>query len=433
MDASDLIEDEAAIAQQKLSNEEYKIWKKNSPFLYDLVVTHALEWPSLTCQWFPDKESPAGQSYTQHRLLLGTHTSGQDQNYLQIAQVQLPNTGADGPSNSAESRLDLKQYDEDKGEIGSYSATTARLTVVQKINHDGEINRARYCPQNPDLIATRTVTGKTYVFDRTKHSNTPSADGVCRPDIILEGQEAEGYGLSWSPLKQGHILAASEDTTVCHWDINNYTKGNNTLQPTATYTGHTSIVEDVAWHHHHESLFGSVGDDRQLLLWDTRESPSAPKYRVEAHTGEVNTLAFSPENENILVTGSSDKTVAVWDVRNLKVKLHSLESHTDEILSVCWSPHHPTVLASASADRRVNVWDLSKIGMEQTPEDAEDGPPELIFVHGGHTSRPTDLGWSPHMEWALTSAAEDNIVMVWRPSKAVIDTGNEEVSAEDLE
>jgi histone-binding protein RBBP4 len=41
---------------EKLINEEYKMWKKNSPFLYDLVVTHALEWPSLTCQWFPDVE-----------------------------------------------------------------------------------------------------------------------------------------------------------------------------------------------------------------------------------------------------------------------------------------------------------------------------------------------------------------------------------------
>ncbi len=35
-------------------NEEYKIWKKNTPFLYDLVMTHALEWPSLTAQWLPD-------------------------------------------------------------------------------------------------------------------------------------------------------------------------------------------------------------------------------------------------------------------------------------------------------------------------------------------------------------------------------------------
>ena len=33
---------------------EYKIWKKNTPFLYDLVITHALEWPSLTAQWLPE-------------------------------------------------------------------------------------------------------------------------------------------------------------------------------------------------------------------------------------------------------------------------------------------------------------------------------------------------------------------------------------------
>ena len=31
--------------------------KKNAPYLYDMVITHALDWPSLTCQWFPDKES----------------------------------------------------------------------------------------------------------------------------------------------------------------------------------------------------------------------------------------------------------------------------------------------------------------------------------------------------------------------------------------
>ena len=29
----------------------------------------------------------------------------------------------------------------------------------------------------------------------------------------------------------------------------------------------------------------------------------------------------------------------------------------------------------------------SKIGEEQSPEDAEDGPPELLFIHGGHTAK----------------------------------------------
>lgn len=49
-------EQERAIAAQKVINEEYKIWKKNSPFLYDVMYGRALEWPSLTAQWLPDKK-----------------------------------------------------------------------------------------------------------------------------------------------------------------------------------------------------------------------------------------------------------------------------------------------------------------------------------------------------------------------------------------
>ncbi|KAG8968771.1 Histone acetyltransferase type B subunit 2 [Tulasnella sp. 427] len=85
-------EDESVdIVDNKAVNEEYKIWKKNAPFLYDVIITHALDWPTLTIQWFPDAETPPGKNYSIHRLLMGTHTSGSQQDYLQIAQVQIPN------------------------------------------------------------------------------------------------------------------------------------------------------------------------------------------------------------------------------------------------------------------------------------------------------------------------------------------------------
>ena len=48
------------------------------------------------------------------------------------------------------------------------------------------------------------------------------------------------------------------------------------------------------------------------------------------------------------------------------------------LAQVQWSPHNETILASSGSDRRLHVWDLSKIGEEQSPEDAEDGPPELV-------------------------------------------------------
>lgn len=53
--------------EERVINEEYKIWKKNTPFLYDLVMTHALEWPSLTAQWLPDVTKPEGKDYSVHR------------------------------------------------------------------------------------------------------------------------------------------------------------------------------------------------------------------------------------------------------------------------------------------------------------------------------------------------------------------------------
>ena len=86
-------------------------------------------------------------------------------------------------------------------------------------------------------------------------------------------------------------------------------------------------------------------------------------------------------------------------MRSLKSKLHSFESHTEEVYQVAWSPFNETILASASSDRRLNVWDLSKIGEEQSADDAEDGPPELLFIHGGHTAKIADFDWNATENW----------------------------------
>ena len=101
------------------------------------------------------------------------------------------------------------------------------------------------------------------------------------------------------------------------------------------FTGHTAVVEDVAWHLLHESLFGSVADDQKLMIWDKRSAThNKPSHTVDAHSAEVNCLSFNPYSEFILASGSADKTVALWDLRNLKLKLHSFESHKDEIFQV---------------------------------------------------------------------------------------------------
>lgn len=51
---SEELNNEDAETEQKIINEEYKTWKKNAPFLYDMILSTALDWPTLTTQWMPD-------------------------------------------------------------------------------------------------------------------------------------------------------------------------------------------------------------------------------------------------------------------------------------------------------------------------------------------------------------------------------------------
>lgn len=154
---------------------------------------------------------------------------------------------------------------------------------------------------------------------------------------------------------------------------------------------------------------------------------------------------------SVLCSDQDFQTIGLHDLRKPTTRVHTFESHTDEVLSLAWSPHNATVFASASSDRRINVWDLNQIGVEQTPDDQEDGPPELLFVHGGtagvigmrrmlnsnigHTARPTDFCWAPGEEeaWMGVSASEDNIVMVWQPTMRIWAGDDVKIDEKELE
>lgn len=58
-------------------------------------------------------------------------------------------------------------------EFGGFGSVSGKIEIEIKINHEGEVNRARYMPQNPCIIATKTPTSDVLVFDYTKHPIKP--------------------------------------------------------------------------------------------------------------------------------------------------------------------------------------------------------------------------------------------------------------------
>ena len=81
----------------------------------------------------------------------------------------------------------------DISEFGGFGSVSGKIEIEIKINHEGEVNRARYMPQNPTVIATKTPSSDVLVFDYTKHPSKPDPSGECQPELRLRGHQKEGY------------------------------------------------------------------------------------------------------------------------------------------------------------------------------------------------------------------------------------------------
>jgi len=90
------------------------------------------------------------------------------------------------------------------------------------------------------------------------------------------------------------------------------------------------------------------------------------------------------------------------------------------VLKVEWCPYNEAMFASCSEDRRVNVWDLSRLQESQKAEDVADGPPELLFVHGGHRGRVCDFSWNYNGNMFIASTEdENNVVQIWQMARHI--------------
>lgn len=224
--------------------------------------------------------------------------------------------------------------------------------------------------------------------------------------------------MSWSVPREGWCLSGSDDKLICMWDINASPSSEKSIEPLRIFKSHEAVVEDVAWHPTEQDIFASVSDDKFLMLWDQRKD--RPTTALRAHDLEVNAVAWNPKQGHILATAGNDAVVKLWDARKLSVPIHVMKNgHQKEIYNLSWNKSIETILASGSIDRRVILWDISRIGDEQSKEEAEDGPPELFFIHGGHTDRLNDISWNPNDPWVMASVGEDNILQVWQVAETL--------------
>jgi histone-binding protein RBBP4 len=100
---------------------------------------------------------------------------------------------------------DVKDSGINKGE--------SKIDIETKINHDGEVNKARPNPSELNIIATKTTKGEVHIFDYHKHHPKP-ADNTVNPLLRLQGHTHEGFALCWNTIKSGYLLSGASDCKV---------------------------------------------------------------------------------------------------------------------------------------------------------------------------------------------------------------------------
>lgn len=406
MDAEPAVEDAYEHeAIDKDTQQRYRVFKKNSPYLYEYLSTHSLLWPSLCVQFFPDLEidthpadTAAGQLQTaSQRLLFGTFTLGQAEDAIHIHR--LPHY-----KNLRSVSIDQWSYNADKEEFELPAVPRAKARVLQTIPHRGDVNKLQYMPQNPDLVASANNFGDLCIYNRTKHSTIRKlATDTSEPQLRLANPAADKcadiFAFDWNKQREGTCVAASMDGHMSVYDVrDNYSqRAQNALGPSWTHTN-TVGVNDVDWVPSHSAVFVAADDGGAVLVCDTRV---AGPVQHAAAQNPVNSVSVHPHNAFCLASGDAAGNIDVWDLRQLLRSSQAEAAHGDAITQVKWHPRFASVLGLSSSDRLVWIRDV-----------AHD---ELLFSHEGHMLGVNDFDWLRHEDWMVASVADDNSLHVWQP------------------
>ncbi|CDJ44617.1 hypothetical protein ETH_00042510, partial [Eimeria tenella] len=253
--------------------------------------------------------------------------------------------------------------------------------------------------------------------------------------------------LSWNPYRGGQIVSCGSDGT---WTVHDAfaalqlkpTEGAKSVLACEMPTRLNSCCWAAA------DILIAAAEDSVASLWDIRQAPTEPIGKVTCKGSPINCIATTPLKPELFVCGGDDGLLQLYDRRRLCAAVHTLEGpsaavHTLEgptackVSAVSFSLQKPSFLLSADSNKYTFLWDLEKAGEEQDPEDAEDGPPELLFTHGGHRADVYDASWNceeqfPHL---VASVANDNQLHIWQPKSSVFfeEESEREEDADELE
>ncbi|SCO69273.1 chromatin assembly factor 1 P55 subunit, putative [Plasmodium vivax] len=200
------------------------------------------------------------------------------------------------------------------------------------------------------------------------------------------------------------------------------------VHPLVKFFNDNVPLQDCCWK---DNNVLTVSDNGHIHIYDIRDKSAVTT--IKATTCTLNSIDVNPHNKNIFATGGTNKEIDLWDIRFTNKSLHRIISHKETIIKLQWDKYQPGILSSSSSDKYIYFFDTNKIGIEQTYEDSQDGPPELIFIHGGHASNVLDFSLNSSYSMMISSISEDNTLHIWQPSRQAYEDASDTYDDTEVE
>uniref|UniRef100_A0A8C9GV81 Histone-binding protein RBBP7-like n=1 Tax=Piliocolobus tephrosceles TaxID=591936 RepID=A0A8C9GV81_9PRIM len=330
-----------------LINERYIIWRRNAMFLYSSLLKAKLDWPALTVEFInTENTSKLKTNYYTNKILLGTHTSNQDYEYVYIGEVKTP---------LQSTKKDVLQFENYTGFISSKKKRKGQalphFEVKAKLLHPGEVIRASHLPNNPFFIVTQTSNGSILLFDYTKHPSFPSDVSTCYPQMILKGHTVEGNGLCWNINKMYDDCSKSNINTTNDTTSNtkNSTSDNKKFEKKyltqEKANSNNSYIEQDNENNATDNfqnvnpdklLLASCDADGNICLWDINKGTKCND--VPRTYGINKTGKAADYNIKIYENTPTLSPLCTWSNKNnLKTSLNDIFFHPqfNNVLGVC--------------------------------------------------------------------------------------------------
>ena len=261
------------------------------------------------------------------------------------------------------------------------------VQVVASVDHAYPATKVMFQPLNNSETSLLATTADFLRLWEVK-------DSQIQLKALLNNNKTSEYcapvtSFDWNEVSPNILGTSSIDTTCTIWDI-------ETQQAKTQLIAHDKEVYDMAFAKNSDHLFGSVGADGSVRMFDLRslehstilyESPDfKPLLRLGWDVLDQNYLAC------IVLGGSS---IVILDVRAPSTPVTELSGHQAPINSLVWNPHSSFHLCSGSDDGKVIIWDLSS------------QQPAVLFYDA--QSPVNQLGWSPLDPNRIGIAIEDEV------------------------